>query len=128
MKRELVWPVLAALSMTAGCDKDGTPSEATAGDERMAFVTSMFTGVEQYESFNRLAEIFPHHVIRASSSPVSFPRGETIEIPHDYLFHGQARDTRTFLEETDTVALFVVSDGAIVFERHWLTGGPDTRR
>jgi CubicO group peptidase (beta-lactamase class C family) len=126
MKREFMWPVLAALAMAAGCEKNGTPTSLPANDERMAFVGSMFSGAEQYESFNRLAEIFPYHVIRASSSPFSFPRGETIELPHDFLFHGQPRVTRTFLEETDTVALFVVADGAVVFERYWLTGGPDT--
>jgi hypothetical protein len=86
----------------------------------------MFSGAEQYESFNRLAEISPYPVIRASSSPFSFPRGESIELPHDFLFHGQPRATRAFCEETDTVAVFAVADGAIVFERYWLTGGLDT--
>ena len=122
----VVWPLLAALMVADACVNDGTPADGAAVDERMQFVESMFTGVEQYQSFNRLAEIFPHHVIHASSSPFSFPRGDMIELPHDFPFHGQSRITQTFLEETDTVALFVVADGAVVYERYWLTGGADT--
>jgi hypothetical protein len=126
MKREILWPLLLAPMMAAGWGKNGIPSEGTAGDERMSFVQSMFTGVERYESIHRLAESFPYHVIRASSSPFSFSRGEPIELPHTFLHHGQPRDTQTFLEETDTVSLVADSDGAIVNGRYWLTGGPDT--
>ncbi len=125
MNRESVWSLLAALAMAGGCEQDATPPEVAAGDERMSFVESMFTGVEQYETFNRLAGIFPYRVIRASSSPYSFPRDETIELPDSYFFDGQRRDTQTFLEDTDTAALLVLSDGAVVYERYWLTGGPD---
>lgn len=125
MIREVVWLLLVVLTMAAGCGNDGTPSPNTAGDERMQFVQSMFTGVEQYETLNRLAEIFPYHVIHASASPYSFPRGEAIELPQTYRFHGQRRDTQTFLEETDTASLFVLADGEVVYERYWLTGGPD---
>lgn len=109
----------------AACGQEKTSTEDAAADERMAFVTSLFTGAEQYETFNRLADIFPHHKIRASSSPRSFPRGETIELPETYPFDGQARNTETFLEETDTAALMVIADGKIVYEDYWLTGGPD---
>lgn len=107
-----------------GAETDPASSEVGA-DERMAFVSTLFSGVEQYENFNRLAEIFPHHVIKASSSPWSFPRGETIALPETYVFEGETRNTQTFIEETDTVALLVVEDGAIVYENYWLTGGPD---
>ena len=91
----------------------------------MTFVASLFTGVEQYEAFNRLAEIFPHHVMKASSSPYSFPRAEPVALPPTYPYHGEDRSTQAFLEETDTAALLVLSDGAIVYENYWLTGGPD---
>ena len=98
-----------------------------ATDERMLFVTSLFTGVEQYETFNRLEEIFPSNVMTASSLPHTFPVGETIELPQSYDYNGQSLDTRTFLEETDTAALLVIMDGAIRYQNYWLTGGPDVR-
>jgi CubicO group peptidase (beta-lactamase class C family) len=111
------------LALTA-CGQKESISEETSSDERMAFVTSLFTGVEQYENFNRLADIFPHHVIKASSSPWSFPRGEAIRLPESYTYDGQTRDTGSFLQETDTAALMVIADGKIVYENYWLTGGP----
>jgi CubicO group peptidase (beta-lactamase class C family) len=113
------------LVVAAGCQQDENPSDAAAGDERMAFVRSLFSGVEQYEQFNRLREVFPHHVIRASTSPYVFPRGETMSLPSTYIHRGASKDTQSFLEETDTAALFVVSNGAVVYENYWLTGGAD---
>jgi len=120
----LIFLTAILLTLTACGQEDPNSSEADS-NERKAFVTSLFSGVEQYESFNRLAEIFPHHVISASSSPWSFPTGETIALPETYANDGEARSTRTFLEETDTAALLVIADGAIVYENYWLTGGPD---
>jgi len=137
MIRRSCWLVPVLLAAVTSCGRSDAPpasasEESTAApvasapnDERLAFVTSLFTGVEQYESFNRLAEIFPHHVMRASSSPYTFPRGAAIGLPATYQFHGETRSTQTFLEETDTAALFVLSDGAVVYENYWLTGGPD---
>lgn len=126
MKRAIAGLFLIVLSVTSGCSRnEAPPSPPPVQDERMVFVTSLFSGVEQYESFNRLADIFPHHVIKASSSPYSFPRGAAMELPPTYPYGDEAQDTQTFLEETDTVALLVLSDGAIVYENYWLTGGPD---
>jgi CubicO group peptidase (beta-lactamase class C family) len=120
---------LALLAMTVftltACGQKEPSSGETESDGRMTFVTSLFTGVEQYENFNRLAEIFPTHVIKASSTPWAFPTGEAIVLPETYTYDGEARSTRTFLEETDTAALLVIADGSIVYENYWLTGGPD---
>lgn len=125
MKSGYLSILLLALTVLAACGKDDEPAETNGADERMEFVSSMFSGVEQVESFRRLAGIFPYQRIRASTSPYTFPRGATIELPREFPFHGETRNTQAFLEETDTVALFVVYDGAVVFERYWLTGGPD---
>jgi CubicO group peptidase (beta-lactamase class C family) len=128
MKHAIAGLILVVLGLTVGCSDDGPPSSAAVavtGDERMAFVTSLFSGVEQYEAFNHLVDIFPHHVISASSTPYSFPGGEVVELPPTYAYGGEMRDTLTFLEETDTVALLILADGAIVYENYWLTGGPD---
>ena len=113
-------------SATTGSEQSAATAAAEATpDARMAFVASLFTGVEQYESFNRLKDIFPHHVIPASESPYTFPRGDAIELPASYEFGGETRDTQAFLVDTDTAALFVLKDGAVVYENYWLTGGPD---
>ena len=100
-------------------------AESQDVDERMAFMESLFTGAEQHQNFHRLAEIFPSGVMKASSSPYTFPIAETIDLPTSYEFAGKSRDMRAFLEETDTAALVVIADGAIKYENYWLTGGPD---
>lgn len=126
MRLSMIGVVCLAWLPSAGAGAAEPKEPANASDGRMAFVTSLFTGVEQYEYFNRLAEIFPHHVIKASSVPHALPRGATSELPAQYSYEGQQRDTKAFLEQTDTAALLVLADGRIVYENYWLTGGPDT--
>lgn len=123
--RAVLGMLLGLTVLGAGCGREAASGGMPPTDERLAFVTSLFTGAEQYESFNRLAEVFPHHVMKASSTPWAFPAGELMTLPATYSFRGEQRDTRRFLEETDTAALYVVSDGAAVYENYWLTGGPD---
>lgn len=103
----------------------GAESAVDGADQRLLFGTSLFTGAEQLDRFNRLAEVFPHSTLTASPTPFSFPNGETIELPSSYPFKGQDRDTQTFLDETETVALVVIQSGEILYENYWLTGGPD---
>lgn len=102
-----------------------TQAAQESADERMAFVTSLFSGAEQYERFNRLAEVFPNHHLAASSQPRRFPLGKEMLLPATYDHAGVTRDTGTFLRETDTAALLVIRDGQLVTEQYWLTGGPD---
>ena len=124
----LLVSVLTACGQT-GTDAANAPtgpgSAETQPDRRMEFVTTLFSGAEQYENFNRIAEIFPHHVMRASSNPWMFPSGEAIALPETYPYQGELRSTEAFLEETDTAALLVIHDGALVYENYWLTGGPN---
>ncbi|MBM4382578.1 MAG: serine hydrolase [Deltaproteobacteria bacterium] len=91
----------------------------------MEFVSSLFTGAEQYENFNRLAKVFPSHRIEAPAEAKPFPEGEALEIPASFEHGGAAQDTAKFLEETDTAALLVVHDGKLRAENYWLTGGRD---
>lgn len=95
--------------------------------EREAFVQSMFSGVRQYETFNRMGEIFPTSTMTASPAPKPFPVGAGIELPRTYSHAGTDRDLKGFLDETDTVALLVLKDGALRLERYTLTGSPTTR-
>ena len=45
-------------------------------------------------------------------------------LPEHYRFGDADRDLMSFLDETDTSALFVMVDGKIRFEEYYLTGGP----
>ena len=117
--------VVIALVLLASCQPQESIEVEETTDERMSWVTSLFTGVEQYETFNRLADIFPSNVITTGSSPHPFPVGELTELPQLYEYNGQSLNTHTFLEETDTAALLVIKDGVIRYQNYWLTGGSD---
>ena len=119
----LAAPILVAACNAAPADLPEEPAEATVASERQQWAGTLFTGVEQYDYFHRLAEIYPSHEITASPSPRPFPLGEPLQLPATFDFDGSMREIQTFLEETDTAALLLVDDGEIRFESYWLTGG-----
>ncbi|MGO4585813.1 serine hydrolase domain-containing protein [Arthrobacter sp. 2RAF6] len=85
----------------------------------------LFTGAEQHENFSRISELVPNTVMSAATQPRPWPQGEDAELPTSYDFEGVKRSTTQFLADTDTAALLVLQDGAIRFEKYWLTGGVD---
>lgn len=90
---------------------------------RIAFAESLFSGAEQVENFNRIAELYPTATMTAASQPYEFPQGESIELPTSFRYKGKSIDTEAFLSETDTSALLVIANGEVRFERYMLTGG-----
>jgi CubicO group peptidase (beta-lactamase class C family) len=93
--------------------------------ERLGFAINLFSGEEQYENFNRMAEFFPVAIMTAASDPFDFPVGTALELPKTYTYEGAVGTIQTFLEETDTSALLVLNEGKVVYENYWLTGGRD---
>ncbi|MCB0998073.1 MAG: serine hydrolase [Acidimicrobiales bacterium] len=87
----------------------------------------LFTGAPQHEHFDRLYRMLPSSRMTASASPHRFPDGERIELPTSFHFDGAAVDTEQFLDVTDTAALLVLRDGAVVHEQYRLTGGREVQ-
>jgi CubicO group peptidase (beta-lactamase class C family) len=94
---------------------------------RADYIASLFTGAPQHENFSRLDEFIP--AARMSAAPVQFefPEGGRIELPASFMHQGAPRDTEAFLAETDTMALLVLQDGAVRFERYASFGGRKTQ-
>ncbi len=93
--------------------------------DRLAFATTLFNGSEQYENFNRMAELYPVNKMEKSDDPFDFPDGERVPLPSSFTYKGETIDTETFLAETDTSAVLVIKDGEVRTERYMLTGGRD---
>ena len=93
--------------------------------DRASTVATLFTGEEQYENFNRMAEMFPHVTMKASATPFQFGDGETITLPASFTSAGKDVKTEQFLKDTDTAALLVLQDGKVRYENYTLTGGRD---
>jgi CubicO group peptidase (beta-lactamase class C family) len=93
--------------------------------DRAAFAAGLFNGSEQYENFNRLADLYPVNTMTASETPFDFPEGTAAALPTSFTYKGETVDTETFLAETDTSAVLVIKDGLVRTERYMLTGGRD---
>ena len=87
--------------------------------DRIQYLSTLFTGAEQYENFNRVKDIFPTATLRAPEQPFEFADGETIRLPEKYVFDGREMSLATFLSETDTAALLVLVDGGMSAANRW---------
>jgi len=93
--------------------------------DRLAYGLTLFSGAEQYENFNRLADIYPVSVMSASPKPFDFEDGTSLNLPSQFSYGGENVGVEKFLVDTDTSALLVIHNGKVRFERYMLTGGRD---
>jgi len=119
MKKRIATTLLALLAVGAAVAACVYEREL----RRVSFAMSLFDGSEQYESFDRMAELYPTATMPAAREPHRFERGEPLVLPGSFVYDGNAVDSEAFLAETDTSALLVLEDGRLRFERYWLTGG-----
>ncbi len=90
---------------------------------RVQVVSSLFTGAEQIDNFNRMHMMFPVTTMPAAEQPYSFLVVETVPLPTEFIYRGEQVETAEFLARTDTGAVLVIKDGAIQFEQYWRSGG-----
>lgn len=88
---------------------------------------ALFSGQPQYGNFCRFKDILPVSRMAASGTPQAFADGPSIALPETYDFESQQRSTEAFLAETDTSALLVLKDGAVVHELYRLTGAREVQ-
>ncbi|MFT7685464.1 MAG: CubicO group peptidase (beta-lactamase class C family) [Candidatus Azotimanducaceae bacterium] len=112
---------IAIVASTFGCAVKPTP------DMRLMFFSSLFTGAEQFENFNRISELLPTSPLKSSSRPHQFSNGEVIELPGSFAYNGKRTQTEKFLDETDTSSVFVLSNGQVRYEAYQLTGGREVK-
>ena len=117
--KSLIALVSVTLLVTA-CSKN--PQE-----ERLSWASSLFTGVEQYQNFNRVYEFFPTSELIPSNTPLIFEHGPSIELPSHFIFQDNLVNVNEYLSRTDVTALLVLKDGTITYENYWLTGGKSVK-
>ena len=116
---------LICLASVLGITACAVTPETDVAEDRVQFATSLFTGAEQYENFNRLHEIYPVGTLTPAAESLSFSQGAQMVLPPNFKFGGETKDMQAFLKDTDTSAILVLKDGNIVFEDYYLTGGKD---
>jgi CubicO group peptidase (beta-lactamase class C family) len=90
---------------------------------RVQVVSTLFTGAEQSQNFNRMHKMFPVKTMTAAPQPSPFAVGSPIELPSNFTYRGEVVETAEFLTRTDTGAVLVIKDGQITFEQYWRSGG-----
>lgn len=86
----------------------------------------LFDAKLRVENFRHMERIFPARELRASSTPKSFPRADTL-LPTYYEFNGATHLVSDFLARTQTSGLLVLRDGLIVREEYRLGASADSR-
>lgn len=88
---------------------------------------ALFSGRPQFDNFARFKHLLSTSRMQAAAVPYQFPDGQPVALPTGYAFGPERRSTDTFLSETDTSAILVLKDGAVVHELYRLTGGRDVQ-
>ncbi|NGN44372.1 beta-lactamase family protein [Mesorhizobium sp. CGMCC 1.15528] len=94
---------------------------------RIDYISSLFTGASQRDNFQRLDSIFPVATMTAAPAPFRFAEGRPLQLPDQYSHDGTPRSVEDFLSLTETMALLIIEDGAIRFERYAPWGGRVTK-
>jgi CubicO group peptidase (beta-lactamase class C family) len=96
-------------------------------EERLLWVSSLFTGEEQHQNFNRVYKIFPTSKLLPSSKPLVFEKATLLNLPSNFIFKDKIVNVDEYLSRTDTSALLIIKDGKISYENYWLTGGENVQ-
>ena len=102
-------------------------SDQNQDEERILWVSSLFSGSDQYQKFNRVYELFPTSNLVPSMDPSSFESESFIELPNSFVYESRSVDVNEYLDRTDVSALLILKDGKIRYENYWLTGGREVK-
>ena len=102
-------------------------SDQNQDEERLLWVSSLFSGNDQYQKFNRVYELFPTSNLVPSNNPSSFEIESMIELPNSFVYESRSVDVNEYLDRTDVSALLILKDGKIRYENYWLTGGREVK-
>ncbi|MDG1987008.1 MAG: hypothetical protein P8J18_03455 [Halieaceae bacterium] len=69
-----------------------TASSQDLSKERLMFISSMFTGVEQHQNLNRAYKIFPTSKLPASKEPFTFGVVKSVNLPSSFIFRDKSID------------------------------------
>lgn len=117
------WALLSWFLLLLACSED----TQDVNEERLQWISSLFTGVEQHQNFNRAHQVFPTTQLVPSSTPLVFDQGSPSTLPEAFNFQGEEVLVEEFLSRTDTSALLILHNSEITYENYWLSGGEDVQ-
>ncbi len=94
---------------------------------RVWFVTHLFDGSAQVESFRHMDRYFRMHVAHRAGPESPMPAASTaLALPVQYRFAGQTRSTQELLDSTETTGLIVLRNGQVLHEHYALGNDAST--
>lgn len=87
-------------------------------------MNKLFSPELRVENFRHMDRIFPSRPLHKSTQPHVFDE-HPAKLPEHYVFEGQTRLTREFMQKTSTTGLLVLEDGMIAHEEY-LLGATET--
>ena len=102
-------------------------SQKNIQEVRSNWVSSLFSGTDQSQKFNRVNEYFPTSQLYSSKTPLNFENGAPLDLPIEFRFQSQSVNVNEYLNRTDVTALLILKDGKIRYENYWLTGGEQVK-
>ena len=88
-------------------------SQKNIQEVRSNWVSSLFSGTDQSQKFNRVNEYFPTSQLYSSKTPLNFENGAPLDLPIEFRFQSQSVNVNEYLNRTDVTALLILKDGKI---------------
>jgi len=79
---------------------------------------TLFSEAHRVENFQRLDRVFPAEPVLRDGATWDLPQSQTSDLPETYDFEGETRDLAAFLDQSETMALLVLHQGAIRHEEY----------
>lgn len=86
---------------------------------RPSVMNSMFKPENRVEFFRNMDRVFPKRDIAVSNTPAPFPKGDVMTLPASFEGKDGVEKTDAYLDRTDTTSLYVLKNGATVFEGYY---------
>lgn len=81
---------------------------------------------ERVANFREMRRIFPSRELKPSAVPRAWPEAPR-PIPQQYLFKGESRALKSFIERTSTTSIVVIRDGRLQSEQYEQGASADSR-
>lgn len=88
--------------------------------KRLSHVQHLFDEDRIVNNFRTLNQYFPVTTLKASLSPYSYKKGNSLDLPSSFELNGNSVSTSYFLEGSKTTGLLVIQDDKIVLEEYYL--------
>lgn len=94
---------------------------------RLIHVANLFDEDKIVNNFRTLHKHFPTRVMEASSKPYTFPKGNSYELPKNFMYNGSLIETSFFMKGSKTTGFLVLKNDSLIVENYFLGNSASTQ-